>query len=248
MKTKVNQNVVVREREFKSDATHKDTVTGVAYISDSEFLTASQDCSLKLWDKHLQGVSYTYETHKELSSMNITGEKGEYLIVGQGSGDFIVYGLVKRNQLDIIEWAHATPIIQIVSLGRLKNKYFATRCGDGHVNIYSALNHPDRICLLDNFDGDKEALAHLQPQPEPEEDKTKKKKKKEPQYDDEGNLIEDEEEEAEEEEEKEEEVAEEEGKKKKKLKAEPPVFPVLIGRPEPSERDTMIEIRTNALI
>ena len=122
---------------------------------------------MKLWDKHLQGVAYTYETHKPLSSMNITGENNELLIVGQGSGDFIVFGRDAKNQLDIVEWAHATPIIDIVSLSKLKNKYFATRCIDGHVNVWSSLNHPDKIAALDNFDGDKEALAHLQPEPEP---------------------------------------------------------------------------------
>ena len=111
VKTKVSNNVVVREREFKSTSTHQDTVTGIAYVNEAEFLTSSSDKSMKLWDKHLQGVAYTYETHKELTSMNITGENGEFLIVGQGQGDFITYGLENKNQLDIIEWAHATPII-----------------------------------------------------------------------------------------------------------------------------------------
>jgi len=45
-----------------------------------------------------------------------------------------------------------------------------------------------------------------------------------------------------------EEEEEEEGKKPKKAKAEPPVYEVLIGRPEPSDRDKMIEIKTSALI
>ena len=188
LKTKVNQNVVVREREFKSSSTHQDNVTGIARVNESEFLTCSADLSMKLWDKHLQGVAYTYETHKPLTSMNITGEKGELLIVGQGEGDFIVYGLEHKNQLDIIEWAHASPINQIVSLSKLKNKYFATRCVDGHVNIYSSLFHPDRIALLDNFDGDKEALAHLQPKPEVEE--VKEEVKKEVELDSNGDPIE----------------------------------------------------------
>ena len=202
---------------------------------------------MKLWDKHLQGVAYTYETHKPLSSMNITGENDELLIVGQGSGDFIVYGRDAKNQMDIVEWAHATPIIDIVSLSKLKNKYFATRCIDGHVNVWSSLNHPDKIAALDNFDGDKEALAHLQPVEE--EVKVEVKKKKEPKYDSDGELIPDSEEDAgEEAEAPPEEDPEAENAKKKKKKAEPPVYPVLIGRPEPSDRDTMIEIKTNALI
>lgn len=53
MKTKVSNNVVVREREFKSTSTHQDTVTGIAYVNESEFLTSSNDKSMKLWDKHL---------------------------------------------------------------------------------------------------------------------------------------------------------------------------------------------------
>ena len=64
-------------------------------------------------------------------------------------------------------------------------------------------------------------------------------------------MIEDEEGEEEIEEEPEEDEAppdEEDEKKKKKQPKEPPVYPVLIGRPEPSDRDTMMEIKTNALI
>jgi len=41
---------------------------------------------------------------------------------------------------------------------------------------------------------------------------------------------------------------EDEEKKNKKKKIEPPVAPLLVGRPEPSTRDTMIELRTKALI
>ena len=43
-------------------------------------------------------------------------------------------------------------------------------------------------------------------------------------------------------------AASEEPKKKKKLEAQPPVAPLLVGRPEPSEKDTMIELHTKALL
>lgn len=145
MKTNVNKNVVVRERDFKSATTHQDIVTGIVKVDDSEFITCSMDESLKLWDKFTEGVSYTIETHDKLSSMQITGEKNEYLVCGQGQGDLIVFKKQQRNQLSIEKWAHAEPITQIISLAKLKNKYFATRCGDGHVNIYSSLEKPDRI-------------------------------------------------------------------------------------------------------
>lgn len=40
----------------------------------------------------------------------------------------------------------------------------------------------------------------------------------------------------------------EEAKKNKKPEVQPPVAPVLVGRPEPSTKDTMIELETKALI
>ena len=91
MKTNVNKNVVVREKDFKSATTHQDIVTGIVTVDESEFITSSKDESLKLWDKFTQGVSYTIETHEPLSSMQITGEKGEYLVCGQGAGHLIVF-------------------------------------------------------------------------------------------------------------------------------------------------------------
>ena len=122
MKTNVNKNVVVRERDFKSSMTHGDNVTGIMPVGADEFLTASRDQSLKLWDKFTQGVQYTIETHKPLTCMQRTGEKGELIVCGQGSavegekcGDIIVFGEnVKTSlskQLSIEEWAHADEII-----------------------------------------------------------------------------------------------------------------------------------------
>ena len=84
MKTTVNKNVVVRERDFKSTTTHQDKVTGIVRMDDDEFITSSLDSSLKVWDKFTQGVAYTVETHEPLNSMQVTGEKGELLVCGQG--------------------------------------------------------------------------------------------------------------------------------------------------------------------
>lgn len=41
---------------------------------------------------------------------------------------------------------------------------------------------------------------------------------------------------------------EDEEGKKKKPEVQPPVAPLLVGRPEPSTRDTMIELQTQALL
>jgi WD40 repeat protein len=239
-KTKVANNVVVKESEFKHSSTHSDVVTGIVPIDDCEFFTSSKDQSLRVWDKYTQGVTYTVETHDPLSVMGITGEKGEILVCGLGEGHLVVFGKERKNQLDIVEYAHAQPITQIVSLSGIKNKYFATRCGDGHVNIYSSLAMPDRIAQLFNFDGDAEALAHLQHQPEPEEVKTDVKKKKKGSED--GSDVDDDEDDAA----PDGDDDDDEEKKDTKPKIMPPVAPLLVGRPEPSDRDMMIEVRSKS--
>mgnify|MGYP001383314917 CR=1 FL=1 len=92
----------VVEKDFKSDRTHQDKVTGIVYLNKREFFTSSLDCSLKIWDKVLQGISYTYEmsiseTPKPLNAMGITGENGDLLIIGLGSEQFVVYGVELKN-------------------------------------------------------------------------------------------------------------------------------------------------------
>ena len=59
-------------------------VTGIKKAGDDEFITISEDYSLKVWDKFTEGVSYTIETHEPLTAMQVTGEKKELLICGQG--------------------------------------------------------------------------------------------------------------------------------------------------------------------
>ena len=38
--------------------------------------------------------------------MAVSGERGDLLVAGLGRGNFIVYGLTNKNQLDIFELAH----------------------------------------------------------------------------------------------------------------------------------------------
>ena len=141
----ISDNVIVLEKEFKSKGSHHGEIKCMLKISDSEFLTSSDDMSFKIWDRDLVGCSYTYETHDPLYRMRITGEKKDLLISALGEGNFMVFGLDKRNQHDIIEGAHDAKIVQIVNLsnGQLGNKYFATRCTDGDFSIWSAYPHPD---------------------------------------------------------------------------------------------------------
>lgn len=151
-----------------------------------------------------------------------------------GEGNFAVYGLEEKNLMDIWQFAHEVEITQIVTLGAysLKNKYFATRDRKGHVKIWSSTNHPDKLFSLFNFDADEEALAPLQPKAEVVEEKVVKKKR--------AKNDDDDDEEVEEEEEEENEEEEEEEKKPKGPVRE--IAPVLIGAPEASDKDRMIEV------
>jgi hypothetical protein len=140
------------EKEFKNDSTHRDLVTGIKDVNDGEFLTCGVEMALKVWDKGLQTCDYTIETHKPLYTMAVTGERGDILICALGDGDLIVYGLANKNQHDIVENAHHATVVQIVSLQMLKNKYFASCCVNGNVNIWSATHHPDRLFTIENMD------------------------------------------------------------------------------------------------
>lgn len=96
--------------------------------------------------------------------MAITGERKDILVASLGEGDLIVFGLANKNQLDIVENAHHATVTQIVSLQKLKNKYFASRCVLGHVNIWSATHHPDRLFTIENIDKDEPSSFHDQTQ------------------------------------------------------------------------------------
>jgi hypothetical protein len=45
----------------------------------------------------------------------------------------------------------------VISLSKLQNKYFATRCLDGNLSIWSATAHPDKIFTIYNVDHDENA-------------------------------------------------------------------------------------------
>ena len=84
--------------------------------------------------------------------MAVTGEKGDMLVASLGEGNLIVFGKELKNQIDIIREAHLQPVIKVISLAKLANKYFASRCAEGHVNVWSATTHPDRLFTIENID------------------------------------------------------------------------------------------------
>lgn len=151
---------IVIEKEFKSDRTHQAKVTGLALCSKSEFVSSSLDSSLRVWDKEQQCTDYTYETPNPVSCMTVSGEHREFIVAGMAH-DIVVYGKHYKNQLEIYDHAHTAEITQIVSLDKLQGKYFATRCLDGHVNIWSSQAHPDRLFTIWFFDAQQgEVQSH----------------------------------------------------------------------------------------
>ena len=205
-----------------------------------------------MWDRNLNGVSYTYESHAKnqeeqpLRAMRVTGEHKNFLVAGLGRGNFVVYGLDRKNQLEIVELAHNEHITQIVSFEKHQDKYFATRCAEGHVHIWSASNHPDRLFSLWYMDANEEELAPLQPppaEPEPVVQETKKKRTK---INDDGEEVTDSE--AGDEDPEPEQDEEEPKKKAKPEKKRPVPEHTLVGAPVASDRDLMIELKWKEMI
>ena len=49
----ISENVVVMERSFKNKKAHKGNITHLSKISDTEFMSCSDDKSFKVWDADL---------------------------------------------------------------------------------------------------------------------------------------------------------------------------------------------------
>lgn len=49
----ISDNVLVMEKEHKNSSVHRDLVTGIWNLNESEFLTCGIEQSLKIWDKSL---------------------------------------------------------------------------------------------------------------------------------------------------------------------------------------------------
>lgn len=99
MQVPISDHVIVMEKEFKSKQAHTGKITCMTKISDTEFMTSSEDMSFKIWDKDLQGCRYTIHAHEALHTMAITGEVGkpQYMISAHGEKDFMVKGLEMMN-------------------------------------------------------------------------------------------------------------------------------------------------------
>jgi hypothetical protein len=51
--TPISEKVIVMEKEFKNRKAHRGNITCMRKISDTEFMTSSDDHSFKIWDKDL---------------------------------------------------------------------------------------------------------------------------------------------------------------------------------------------------
>jgi len=48
---KISEQVLVVEKEYKNDKTHKDLITGIENLNEQEFITCGVENSFKVWDK-----------------------------------------------------------------------------------------------------------------------------------------------------------------------------------------------------
>lgn len=49
----ISENILVIEKEFKSQSAHKDLITGIKDLNELEFMTCGVEQALKVWDKDL---------------------------------------------------------------------------------------------------------------------------------------------------------------------------------------------------
>lgn len=50
---KISDRILVVEKEFKNDSSHRDLITGIMDLNDLEFMTCGVEMALKVWDKSL---------------------------------------------------------------------------------------------------------------------------------------------------------------------------------------------------
>lgn len=144
---------------------HRGDINCMIKLSPTEVITASSDSSFKVWDTQLKGCSYTIETQlrgedKPIGVLCQTGETKDevpvmakqQIIASQGGGDFFVLGYKKSNQNCIKEKFHKKEIVQICSVKKLNDKYFATRCSIGDVGLFSSDDEPDKVHMFENVD------------------------------------------------------------------------------------------------
>ena len=65
------------------------------------------------------------------------------------------------NQNCLKEEQHDNTIVQITSLAKLEHKYFATRCADGDVGLYSSNVEPDQVYMFENVDQGEDEITKL---------------------------------------------------------------------------------------
>ena len=154
---------MVMEKEFSSNNAHKDEIHGVLkYDNHNEnenvVYTCSKDQTFKKWDFQEDEASYTIEQNEPFNVQCITGQDRNVSICALGVGNLIVHSLPNLHQQDYKENAHKAEIFNIITLERLDNKFFITRCSEGNLIVWSAYNNPDQFFGIKNIDKEEEVF------------------------------------------------------------------------------------------
>ena len=102
-------------------------------LPHNQFVTASDDCTLKFWQSSTLSVEHSILT-ETITCIVATGPRKDLLVAGCHSGNLIMFSCKDKGKKEVMNRAHYNLIRVVVTLEALKNKYFV---------IYkpSTLNH-----------------------------------------------------------------------------------------------------------
>ena len=70
-------------------------------------------------------------------------------------------GFKNKNQNCIKEKFHKREIVQICSIKKLDNRFFATRCSIGDVGLFSSEDEPDKVHMFTDVDKAENAQSTM---------------------------------------------------------------------------------------
>lgn len=108
----VTEKVQVTEKSVRTKTPHTGAINGIIINAQKEeFITFSEDKSMKIWDDSEEGCFYTYEQEEALNCLESTGEFGDINVLSLGEGNMKVYKNTDQSLQEEIEAAHKSKII-----------------------------------------------------------------------------------------------------------------------------------------
>ena len=116
-------------------------------LSETQFVTVSDDCTMKFWNTSTLKVEDIHQT-ETVTCMDTTGQMRHLLVAGCHSGNFLVVkSKVNGKQIfkETFENAHSNLIRVIVSLQTLHDRYFVSADVCGVVRVWQSEMNPRKL-------------------------------------------------------------------------------------------------------